>query len=55
VQLSEKQIEDFQKLYKKRFVKDISKKEALEKGLCVLNVVRQMVNVSSKLRIIESE
>jgi len=55
VQLSEKQIEDFQKLYKKRFVKDISKKEALEKGLCVLNMVRQMANVSSKLRRIKSE
>ncbi len=42
MQLSEKQITDFQKLYKKHFGKDISKKEALEKGLCVLNIVRQM-------------
>ncbi len=43
MQLSEKHISDFQKLYKKRFGKDISKKEALEKGLSVLKIVRQMV------------
>ncbi len=43
MQLSEKNISDFQKLYKKHFGEDISKKEALEKGLCVLEIVRQMV------------
>ena len=42
MQLSEENISDFQKLYKKHFGKDISKKEALEKGLCVLAIVRQM-------------
>jgi hypothetical protein len=55
VQLSEKQITDFQKLYKKHFGKNISKKEALEKGLYVLNIVKQMAKASSKLRIIENE
>lgn len=55
MQLSEKQISDFQKLYKKRFGKDISKKEALEQGLYVLKIVKQMAKVSSKLRIIENE
>lgn len=43
MQLSEKHISDFQKLYKKHFGEDLSKKEALEKGLCVLKIVRQMV------------
>ncbi len=55
MQLSEKHISDFQKLYKKRFGKDISKREALEKGLHVLKIVKQMTRVSSKLRIIENE
>ncbi len=43
MQLSEKHISDFQKLYKKRFGKDISKKEALEKGLSVLKIVRRVI------------
>ncbi len=48
MQLSEKHISDFQKLYKKRFGKNISKKEALGKGLCVLEIVRQMVTAHHK-------
>ena len=48
MQLSEIQITDFQKLYKKHFGKDISKKEALEKGLSVLAIVRQVVTVPIK-------
>jgi len=48
VQLSEKNISDFQKLYKEHFRKDISKKEALGKGLCVLGIVRQMVTTHHK-------
>ncbi len=43
MQLSEKNISDFQKLYKKHFGKDISKKEALEKGLSVLKIVRRVI------------
>ncbi len=43
MQLSEKNISDFQKLYKKYFGKDISKKEALEKGLSVLKIVRRVI------------
>ncbi len=48
MQLSEKHISDFRKLYKKNFGEDISKKEALEKGLCVLKIARQMVTAHYK-------
>ena len=48
MQLSEKHISDFQKLYKRRFGQDISKKEALEKGLMVLKMVKQMAVFSLK-------
>ena len=48
MQLSEKQITDFQKLYKNHFGKDISKKEALGKGLCVLKIVKQLVTANRK-------
>ncbi len=55
MQLSERQITDFQKLYKKHFGEDISKKEALGKGLCVLKIVRQMVRVHHKKESIKNE
>lgn len=48
MQLSEKQISDFQKLYRRRFRQDISKKEALEKGLMVLKMVKQAAAFSLK-------
>ena len=48
MQLSEKHISDFQKLYKRRFGQDISKKEALEKGLLVLKMVKQTALFSLK-------
>ncbi len=48
MQLSEKHISDFQKLYKKRFGQDISNKEALEKGLLVLKIVKRMAVSSLK-------
>ena len=48
MQLSEKHISDFQKLYKRRFGQDISKKEALEKGLLVLKMAKQMALFSLK-------
>ncbi len=48
MQLSEKNISDFQKLYKRRFGQDISKKEALEKGLMVLKMVKQTAVFSLK-------
>ncbi len=48
MQLSEKHISDFQKLYKRRFGQDISKKEALEKGLLVLKMVKQIALFSLK-------
>jgi len=48
VQLSEKHISDFQKLYKRRFGQDISNKEALEKGLLVLKIVKRMAVFSLK-------
>ena len=41
MQLSNKHISDFQELYKRRFGQDISNKEALEKGLLVLQMVKQ--------------
>jgi hypothetical protein len=41
MQLSKKHISDFQKLYKGRLGQDISNKEALEKGLLVLQMVKQ--------------
>ncbi|MCP5004492.1 MAG: hypothetical protein GY941_11230 [Planctomycetes bacterium] len=43
MRLSEKQIADFQKLYKNRFGIEISQKEALEKGLSVLSMVKEIV------------
>ncbi len=55
MQLSEKHILDFQKLYKKHFGKEISKKEALGKGLCVLKMVRQMVVVPLKKKGIKND
>ncbi len=48
MQLSEKNISDFQKLYKGRFGQDISKKEALEKGLLVFKMVKQAALYSLK-------
>ena len=55
MQLSEKHISDFQKLYKRRFGQDISKKEALEKGLMVLKMVKQMALFSLKEERSENE
>ena len=37
--LSEKQIQSYQKLYKKRFHKEISKEEAYEQGAALLRLV----------------
>ena len=48
MQLSEKHISDFQKLYKNRFGEDIPKEIALEKGLSVLKIVRRVVTVPLK-------
>jgi hypothetical protein len=48
MQLSKKQISDFQKLYMSRFGQNISKKEALEKGLMVLKMVKQTATFSLK-------
>ncbi len=48
MQLSKKHISDFQKLYKRRFGQDISNKEALEKGLLVLQMVKQAALYSLK-------
>lgn len=48
MQLSEKHISDFKELYKKRFGQDISNKEALEKGLLVLKIVKRMAVSSLK-------
>lgn len=39
MQLSEKNIADFQAIYKEYFGKDISPKEALEKGLSLINLL----------------
>jgi hypothetical protein len=46
MQLSKKNISDFQDLYKRRFGQDISNKEALEKGLSVLKMVKQTALVA---------
>ncbi len=48
MQLSEKHISDFKELYKRRFGQDISNKEALEKGLLVLKIVKRMAVSSLK-------
>lgn len=40
MQLSKKHISDFKELYKRMFGQDISSKEALEKGLLVLKMVK---------------
>lgn len=44
--LTEKQILDFQKIYKQKFGKDISKKEALEKGLKLINLLEIIIDGS---------
>ena len=38
--LSDKQVEEFQKLYKKHFGKDISKQEALESGIKLISLIK---------------
>ena len=38
--LSQAQIKKFQALYKKQFGKDINEKEALEKGVALLNLMK---------------
>lgn len=38
--MTDKDIEDFQELYRKNFNKEISKSEALEKGLKLLNLMK---------------
>mgnify|MGYP000922325709 CR=1 FL=1 len=38
--LSDEQIEQFQILYKRHFNEDISKEEALKKGIRLINLVR---------------
>ncbi len=48
MQLSEENISDFQKRYKNHFGIDISKEQALEKGLDVLKAVRHMATVPLK-------
>lgn len=37
--LSDKQIEQFQKLYKRRFGKEISREEAVEQGVSLIRLV----------------
>ncbi|MHB8276495.1 MAG: hypothetical protein ACYDIA_02420 [Candidatus Humimicrobiaceae bacterium] len=44
--LTEKQILDFQKIYKEKLGKDISKKEALEKGLKLINLMEIIMDSS---------
>ena len=38
--LSNKQIKEFQRLYRERFGKEISHKDAMEKGIKLINLVK---------------
>ena len=40
MRINDKQLEEFQKLYKENFGEDISKQEALEKGLKLVNLIK---------------
>lgn len=45
--LTENQILKFQKIYKEKLGKDISKKEALEKGLKLINLLEIIIDNST--------
>ena len=38
--LTDKQIADYQQIYKKKFGKDISKKDALEQGIKLITLIK---------------
>ncbi len=43
-ELTDKQIEDFQRIYKKTFGDDISRDEAIEEGLCLIRLIAIILN-----------
>lgn len=47
-ELSEKQIEEYQRIYKKTFGKDISREEAIEQGLSLIRLVAIIIDDSRK-------
>jgi hypothetical protein len=48
IELSDKQIEEYQMIYKKTFGKDISRDEAIEQGLSLIRLVAIVINESWK-------
>ncbi len=46
--LSDKAIEEFQRLYKRRFGKEISKQEAMEQGLKLIQLMKAIMKPSKK-------
>jgi hypothetical protein len=46
--LSDKSIEEFQQLYKKHFGKEISKQEAMEQGLKLIQLMKAVLKPSKK-------
>jgi len=43
-ELTDKQIEDFQRIYKKTFDEDISRDKAIEEGLSLIRLVAIVIN-----------
>jgi len=43
-ELSNKQIEEFQKIYRKVYGEDISKKEAIKQGLSLIRLLAMVLN-----------
>lgn len=46
--LTDKQICSFQDMYKNRFGRDISREEATEKGLGLINILKS-ININNKI------
>ena len=43
-ELSDKQIEEFQKIYRERFGKDISREDAIEEGLSLIRFIALVID-----------
>ena len=55
MQLSEKNIADFQAIYKEQFGKEISRAEALGKGLSLLNLIKIVYKTSISTSVLKEQ
>lgn len=51
MKITEKQIESFQTLYKKHFGEEITKEEALNRGLKIIRLIEIVLKEKSKLKV----